>query len=69
VRLFTERIRAWEHGPVVQQVWHECKEFGPNPIPKPPVSVRDHNHKVRSLMDEVYSVYGQFSALAPASTD
>lgn len=31
--LFAERIEAWDHGPVVREVYQEYKRFGCNPIP------------------------------------
>jgi uncharacterized phage-associated protein len=61
--LFDEDIRVWEHGPVVPAVWREYNHYAERPIPRP----RDFNPRVlnedtRSLLDEVSSVYGQFSA-------
>ena len=61
--LFTDKIKAWEHGPVVPDLWHRYKEFGDGTIPP----VRDlqlerYQPDVRDLLDEVYEVYGQFSA-------
>ena len=61
--LFNEQIKAWIHGPVVPTVWYEYKSFGAGPIPRPTDfdSASIHS-ETRSLLDEVYSVYGQFSA-------
>jgi uncharacterized phage-associated protein len=61
--LFNEQIKAWAHGPVVPQVWHEYKEHGGGPLPADP----DFDAAVipaaqRDLLDEVHNVYGQFSA-------
>ena len=61
--LFLEEIQAWEHGPVVPEVYHEYKCFGSNAIPfpeEPDFSKIDQETK--ELLDEVYAVYGQFSA-------
>lgn len=33
-RLFGERIEAWSYGPVVPELYHEFKRFGPSPIRK-----------------------------------
>ncbi|MGA2849374.1 MAG: type II toxin-antitoxin system antitoxin SocA domain-containing protein [Terracidiphilus sp.] len=60
--LFPEKIKAWMHGPVVPQVWHEYKEFGSNPIPVTKVNLNDYPDETRELLDEVYTVYGQFTA-------
>ncbi|MEO0432273.1 MAG: type II toxin-antitoxin system antitoxin SocA domain-containing protein [Cyanobacteria bacterium J06656_5] len=62
-RLFQEDIRAWEHGPVVPDAYHAFKEFGANAIPAP--EAMDFNifePETVELLDEVYAVYGQFSA-------
>ncbi len=31
-RLFEERIEAWQHGPVVESLYHEFKHYGKQPI-------------------------------------
>ena len=62
-RLFREDIRAWEHGPVVPDAYHEFKEFGANAIPAPEVmDFTIFDPETVELLDEVYAVYGQFSA-------
>jgi uncharacterized phage-associated protein len=61
--LFAEQIKAWVHGPVVPAVWHEFKDCGSAPIPRPADFDPDSlNTETRSIIDEVYAVYGQFSA-------
>lgn len=60
--LFHEKIKAWDHGPVVPQVYHQYKEYGAGAIPKTDIDGRRYTDKVRELLNEVYSVYGQFSA-------
>jgi uncharacterized phage-associated protein len=60
--LFTESIKAWKHGPAVPQVYHEYKDFGANPIPVTKVNLDDYPQETREFLDEVYSVYGQFTA-------
>lgn len=61
--LFTESIEAWAHGPVVPELYHEYKVYGSGAIPPPdgfdPESI---DGETRSLLDEVYAVFGQFSA-------
>jgi len=61
--LFLEPIEAWMHGPVVSSLYHRFKDFGSNPISpandfNPSVLSRDE----RRLIEEVYDVYGQYSA-------
>ena len=59
--LFTEDVVAWQHGPVTRELYNAYKHFERNPVPKP-----DHpplfDDETRDFSDEVYQVYGQFSA-------
>ena len=61
--LFHEGIDAWQHGPVVPELYREFKAFGRDAIKTPhyfnPEQLTDD---VKELLDEVYEVYGQFSA-------
>lgn len=61
--MFREAIKAWEHGPVVPQVWHEYRDCLSGAIPVPmDVPFDSFSAEQKELLDEVYSVYGQFSA-------
>ena len=60
--LFPEAIKAWAHGPVVPQVYHVYKELGSGPIPVTRVTLAEYGERERELLDEVWSVYGQFTA-------
>lgn len=60
--LFPEAIKAWAHGPVVPQVYHEYKHFGAGPITVEPIDLDRYPASVREVLDEVNSVYGQFTA-------
>jgi uncharacterized phage-associated protein len=61
--LFEDSIQAWMHGPVVPTVYHSFKSFGAKPLPVPkgfdPMVI---SAKQRGFLDEVYRIYGQFSA-------
>ena len=61
--LFSEEIDAWQHGPVVPDLYHRFKAFGSGAIETPaefePESLSADE---QGLLDEVYDVYGQFSA-------
>jgi uncharacterized phage-associated protein len=60
--LFPEAIKAWAHGPVVPQVYHVYKEYGSSPIAVERVNLDEYPAPVRELLDEVWGVYGQFTA-------
>lgn len=61
--LFQAQLKAWVHGPVVPEVWHAYREFGPGSIPCPNDFEPDSlTADEKSVINEVYNVYGQFSA-------
>lgn len=61
--LFQEPLKAWVHGPVVPELYHAYKQYGSGPIPVPEgMDFAVFGKDTRELLDEVYSVYGQFSA-------
>jgi uncharacterized phage-associated protein len=62
--LFDETIEAWQHGPVVPSLYRSLRRHGSEPVPVPVNGIcrEDYPEDVRELLDEVYSVYGQFSA-------
>lgn len=61
--LFDDHIKAWTHGPVVESLYHEYKQYGSSeiPIPTSPVNRRISKGQIE-LIQEVNIVYGQFSA-------
>lgn len=60
--LFLDKIYAWQHGPVVESLYHEYKEHGSNGIPVPEVNSELYPEKIRELLNNIYDIYGQFSA-------
>ena len=61
--LFIDNLEAWMHGPVVRSVYFQYNEYGSQPIPKPDDFDTESIHaETRLFLDEVYEVYGQFSA-------
>ncbi len=63
-KLFPEEICAWEHGPVVPSLYGQFKQHGAEPIPPPEngILTEEYPKEAKDLMDEVATVYGQFSA-------
>jgi uncharacterized phage-associated protein len=61
--LFSEPIEAWAHGPVVRPLYFEYQKYEANPLPTPegfdPGAI---DEQTRRLLEEVYQVYGQYSA-------
>ncbi len=63
VPLFPEIIEAWVHGPVVPKVYREYSQYGASAIPIPTdLDFAAIDGEVRELLDEIYRVYGQYSA-------
>lgn len=61
--LFAEDILAWEHGPVVESLYHDYKQYGNQAIPPPSCfDQADFTDQQLELLNEVFEVYGQFSA-------
>lgn len=61
--LFPERIEAWEHGPVVPALYHQYRHWGSGHIPAPSGFDPDgYDPAAAELLDEVYDVFGQYSA-------
>lgn len=61
--LFAEQVEAWEHGPVVPELYREYRGFGSGNIPAPAdFDPNDYDVRSAELMDEVYEVFGQYSA-------
>lgn len=61
--LFTNAIDAWQHGPVVRVVYNAYKSYGGNVISSASKGNADSlSAEERELVDDVYSVYGKYSA-------
>lgn len=64
-KLFNDdKIKAWPLGPVCPKVHNKYKKYESNPIPIEDVinSKLKLSGKEKELINEVYSIYGQFSA-------
>lgn len=61
--LFQEKLQAWTHGPVVPSVYHEYKHYGTAPITELEYNPSEKfDGEQLELLNEVWSVFGQFSA-------
>jgi uncharacterized phage-associated protein len=61
--LFPERIEAWTYGPVIPDLYRIYKDCGQCSIPPPPdFDISKYDPQTKDLLDEVYKVFGQFSA-------
>lgn len=61
--LFNEPIEAWTHGPVIPILYHHFKDHGACSIPSPSdMDFSVYDEQTRSLLDEVYSAFGQYEA-------
>lgn len=61
--LFGDAIEAWQHGPVVPGLYRMYKQYGSQSVPvTDDFDIEKFNSSTRELLDEVFQVYGQFSA-------
>lgn len=64
IPIFTEKIRAWNYGPVVPELYAAYKEYGAGGIPcDDKFDPKSIDKKTRSFLKEVYEAFGQFSAV------
>lgn len=59
--LFGEKILAWEHGPVIKEVYDEYKKFGGDGI-EFDGSIVDFSPQVEEFLEKIYGYFGQYSA-------
>jgi uncharacterized phage-associated protein len=61
--LFPEELKAWTYGPVVPDIYHEYKKYGAAPISELEYDpIKKFDDEQLELLNEVWSVFGQFSA-------
>lgn len=62
--LFEEKIQAWPHGPVIPDLYNKYKEYGNAALPVDNLDIdfSKYSQEEIELLDEVYDMYGQFSA-------
>lgn len=60
---FKEDVVAWEHGPVVPELYHYYKDCGAGQLPIPDdLDLRIFSPEEKELLDDIHEVYGQYSA-------
>lgn len=64
VPLFNAPIHAWEHGPVVQEIYHKYKKYGKGGIPALE-SIRKQHYKdhEKKTIEWVFETFGKFSGI------
>lgn len=61
--LFNASIRAWEHGPVVPEVYAKYKEYGSTGIVEfDPEKLKNIDEETEALLISVYNIFGEYSA-------
>ena len=60
--LFDEDFLAWIHGPVIQCIYDEYKQYGSCGIPKPDNYENILSNEVQEILVEVYDIFGKYSA-------
>ncbi len=61
--LFEDEILAWQHGPVVRDVWQHYRDYRAEAIPTDPnFDPESVDAEAREAIEEAYGVYGQYSA-------
>ena len=61
--IFKDVIKAWTFGPVIPTLYNAYKEHGASGISVPEsFNPKNIDKKMRDFLDEIYKVFGQFSA-------
>jgi uncharacterized phage-associated protein len=61
--IFSDPIKAWSYGPVVTALYGRYKKYGMGGIPADPSFKPEKiDLETKKLLDEIYTVFGQFSA-------
>ena len=62
--LFNNKIEAWQHGPVCREIYERFRHLSWNPIPETATVSNVHalDSETQVFLEEIWEVYGQFSA-------
>lgn len=64
-KVISEDFYAWEHGPVIESIYHQYKEFGAGALlinPETDIKKVLENQLALRILDETINTYGKFSA-------
>ena len=62
--LFKENLLAWEHGPVVNEIYQKYKGTGANGIKYEDTFSEHIDDQTQNILKQVYEVFGSYSAWA-----
>ncbi len=62
IKLFDENFEAWIHGPVCSKIYNKYRHKGANYIEKYSGELPDFTDEDLEILNEVWDVYGSFSA-------
>lgn len=65
LKLIKEEFLAWDHGPVIREIYDNYKAYGANPLPRDEsldISEVQSNELIVSLLEETVSLYGIYDA-------
>lgn len=65
VKIFPDLIQAWEHGPVIRDIWNTYNSHGNSPLPTNPersLTPVEETENVVKILEETVTIYGRLSA-------
>ena len=66
-QLIRDEVQAWQYGPVIPRLYNAVRRFKGNPVEGPLRATESDNALTpaeRSIIDQVYDIYGQLSGPA-----
>jgi uncharacterized phage-associated protein len=60
--LFSEKIEAWQYGPVVPGVYRTYQEYANKPIPEPRVKPSNFDEDLVEFLNNTWFIFGKFTA-------
>lgn len=59
--IFSDKIEAWEHGPVCPKVYYKWKNFGYTSLPKIEINIEKYSLKTINIVLLVLAIFGSLS--------